>query len=107
MNYELELPDGRVLRTRISHPVDRTDYGPALWAHILRDQLDVDDPTFWRCVDEKVVPERSLEPETEAAIPAAVVRTLVNEARVPEGAVRAMTKAQAVARLAEFYTTGS
>jgi hypothetical protein len=30
----LELPDGRTLRTRISHPPDRTDHGAGLFAHI-------------------------------------------------------------------------
>ena len=39
VTYELALPDGNVLRTRVSHPIDRSDYGPALWSHVLRDQL--------------------------------------------------------------------
>lgn len=43
-------PDGRVLRTRVSHPVDRTDYGKSLWSHILRDQLEVSEAQFWECV---------------------------------------------------------
>jgi hypothetical protein len=41
LTYELDLPDGRTLRTRVSHPPDRTDYGPSIWSHILRDQLAV------------------------------------------------------------------
>lgn len=49
VTYELNLPDGRVLRTRVSRPVDRSDYGPNLWGHILRDQLEVDEATFWAC----------------------------------------------------------
>ncbi|MDQ1515900.1 MAG: hypothetical protein QOE80_1730 [Actinomycetota bacterium] len=32
--YELDLPDGRTLRTRIPHPPDRTDHGASLFAHI-------------------------------------------------------------------------
>lgn len=44
---ELSLPDGRILRTRISHPPNRTTYGLRMWAHILRDQLCVDEATFW------------------------------------------------------------
>jgi hypothetical protein len=42
VTYELDLPDGRILRTRISHPPGRTTYGPSsLWAHVPRDQLQV------------------------------------------------------------------
>src|ERR1043165_5317646 len=51
ITYELGLPDGRVLRTRLS---SRDSYGSDLWRHILRDQLEVDEPAFWACVhDEK------------------------------------------------------
>ena len=57
--YELALPDGRVLRTRMSRPPDGRTYGPALWAHILRDQLEVDEGTFWRCVQDGVLPSRT------------------------------------------------
>lgn len=39
ITYELRLPDGQVLRTRVSHPPNRQTYGARLWAHILRDQL--------------------------------------------------------------------
>ena len=49
-NYELTLPDGEILWTRISHPVNRTDYGPGMWADILRDQLQVSEATFWDCI---------------------------------------------------------
>ncbi|WP_427887356.1 hypothetical protein ACQHIV_30795 [Kribbella sp. GL6] len=41
------------------------------------------------------------------SIPAGVVRALVVDACVPEADVRAMTKAQAVQRLADFYTNGT
>jgi hypothetical protein len=107
VNYELALPDGRILYTRISHPVDRTDYGPSIWAHILRDQLEVTADEFWACVENRVVPDRGQQVTPAETIPAGVVRVLVHQARIPEAEVRAMTKAQAVQRLAEFYTTGS
>src|SRR5256885_17060814 len=58
VTYELDLVDGRILRTRISHPVDRSGYGPSMWKHILRDQLDVDEPSFWACVQDGVKPDR-------------------------------------------------
>jgi hypothetical protein len=35
-----------------------------------------------------------------------VIRALTREARIPESEVQAMTKAEAIARLSEFYTTG-
>lgn len=106
MNYELALPDGSVLYTRISHPVDRTDYGPSIWAHILRDQLHVTAEEFWDCVDHQVVPRRGEVPEVTDAIPVGVIRALTVQARIPESEVHAMTKAEAIARLSEFYTTG-
>ena len=106
VNYEFALPDGLTLYTRISHPVDRTDYGPSIWSHILRDQLAVTAEEFWACVEDKVVPDRQGSQVPAETIPAGVVRTLVTEAHIPETEVLAMTKAEAVERLARFYTTG-
>ena len=106
VNYELDLPDGRVLFTRISHPVNRTAYGPSVWSHILRDQLEVTNDEFWACVDQGTRPDRGGATPPPDAIPAGVIRTLVREAHIPETEVRALTKEQAIARLAKFYTTG-
>jgi hypothetical protein len=105
VNYELPLPDGRILYTR-SHPVDRTDYGPSIWSHILRDQLAVTADEFWACVHDKMLPDRQGPEAPVEAIPAGVVRALVVDARVSEVDVRAMSKAEAVQRLADFYTSG-
>ncbi|MFJ9388268.1 hypothetical protein ACIRON_05585 [Nocardioides sp. NPDC101246] len=107
VNYELAVPDGRILYTRISHPVDRTDYGPSIWGHILQDQLEVTAEDFWACVEDKNLPSRSQMPEPREAIPMGVLRVLIQEARIPEAEVRAMTKAEAIQRLADFYTHGS
>ena len=106
VNYELPLPDGRILYTRISHPVDRTDYGASIWAHILRDQLQVRPEEFWDCVDNQVLPNRGQAQPVAEAIPLGIVRTLINEAHIAEAEVHAMTKTEAIARLAAFYTTG-
>jgi hypothetical protein len=103
VNYEFALPDGRVLFTRISHPVDRTDYGPSIWSHILRDQLDVTATEFWDCVRDGLLPDRGGSAPLRLAVPASIVRTLVREAHIPEAEVRAMTKEQAIHRLGEFY----
>lgn len=106
VNFELSLPDGRILYTRIGHPADRTDDGPGIFAHLLRDQLQVDAAEFWACVEDRVLPDRGRPQQVEAAIPLGVVRTLIHEAHLPEAEVRSMTKAEAVARVAEFSTTG-
>lgn len=106
VSYEFALPDGRILYTRISHPVDRTDYGPSIFQHILRDQLQVGAEEFWDCVHNQVLPNRGQPQQFDEAIPLGVIRILTWEAHIPESEVRTMTKAEAVARVAEFYTTG-
>ncbi|RZT14713.1 hypothetical protein EV649_5489 [Kribbella sp. VKM Ac-2569] len=106
VNYEFALPDGRILYTRISHPVDRTGHGPSIWSHILRDQLAVTAEEFWACVEDKVLPDRQELQVPAETIPVGIVRVLIVEAHVPEAQVQAMTKAEAIQRLAEFYTTG-
>lgn len=79
VTFELELSDGRMLRTRISHPVGPDTYGASLWGHILRDQLDVTQDEFWLCVDEGVLPRRSTAsaPAIEKPLPLSVVKALV------------------------------
>jgi hypothetical protein len=106
VTYESPLPEGRILYTRISHPVDRTDYGPNLWSHILRDQLEVTAEEFWNCVSNQVPPERGQAPLLAEAIPVGVIRVLTQEAHIAEAEVRAMSKAEAVARMARFYAIG-
>src|SRR5260370_34310462 len=71
---ELGLPDGRVLRTWISHPVDRADYGPGLWGHILRDQLGVSEAELWACVRDGALPDRGARAAPGAHLPAHLVR---------------------------------
>jgi hypothetical protein len=78
VTFELTLPDGRVLRTRISHPPDRQTYGPRLGAHVLRDQLQVSEEEFWTCVQEKKVPQRGRREPIAPPIPAGVVAQLLS-----------------------------
>ncbi|MHB8719556.1 MAG: cytotoxic translational repressor of toxin-antitoxin stability system [Candidatus Dormibacteria bacterium] len=107
LTYELVLPDGRILRTRVSHPADRTAYGPSLWAHILRDQLDVDEATFWACVRDGVRPERGADPAPpENAIPADVVSLLLHRVGLTQAEVAALTREAAVERLNRFWLEG-
>jgi hypothetical protein len=59
--------------------------------HILRDQLEIDEPQFWSCVRDGVKPDRGmLEPPAEA-LPADLVHML----------------AETVARLQRYWTEGS
>lgn len=67
--YKLKLPDGRVLRTGISQPVDTSQYARSMWTRILRDQLAVTEDEFWQCVDEGVVPDRSIDAAERPGLP--------------------------------------
>ena len=102
--YELRLADGSVLRTRISHPVDRTCYAPSMWAHILRDQLAVDVDAFWACVRDNVVPERSRPDVVKLSLPVGLVRQLLS-AGVPEAEIATMTVVEAATRMARIWST--
>lgn len=107
VTYELSLTDGRILRTRISHPVDRTTYGASIWSHILRDQLEVTDVEFWGCVQDGVKPNRG-EPDVPAeALPAELVYLLINRVGLAEAVVAAMTKDEAMTRLNQYWAEGS
>lgn len=103
ITYELALPHGRILRTRISHPPTRTTYGAALWGHILCDQLEVTEDDFWKCLDTGTPPHRGEPVEKRETLPADLIFQLVHRFRVPEKEVKLMTKAQAVARLQECW----
>jgi len=104
LTYELALPDGRILRTRISHPPDRSTYGRSLWGHILGDQLDVTEDAFWNCVTINVLPTRStIAIAPTDALPLDLVHQLINAHQVPEDEVAAMSKEQALERLQEFW----
>jgi hypothetical protein len=108
VTYELHLSDGRVLRTRISRPPNRTTYGAGIWRAILRDQLCVSEAEFWACVKDGEVPERSVvRPVAETAIPAQVVHTLIHQVGIPEAEVAAMGRDEAIARLNRFWTEGA
>lgn len=106
VTYELHLPDGRVLRTRISHPPDRTTYGASIWRHILRDQLDVSDDEFWACARDGIRPDRGLPEAPSAALPADLVFLLISRVGLAESEVAAMTKAEAVERLDLYWADG-
>jgi hypothetical protein len=106
LTYELDLPDGRVLRTRVSHPVDRGDYGPSLWHHILRDQLDVTEADFWACVQDGAKPDRGAREPPSASVPAEIVHLLLSRVGLTEPEVAALSKQEAITRLQRYWTEG-
>ena len=103
--YELALPTGDLLWTKISHPPGKQGYGPRMWSHILKDQLRVTSEEFWACVENGEIPARSVpKPVAGTGIPIGVVNQLVNRFRVPEAEVMALTKEQAIERLGHLYS---
>jgi len=104
--YELDLPDGRILRTRVSHPPDRTGYGPALWSHILRDQLQVNEEVFWRCVAEGRRPDRGGAIPAVPSLPVDLVHLLLHRVGLSEAEVAALSREEAIERLQRFWSTG-
>ena len=104
VTYELVLWDGQVLRTRILRP---PTYGPAIWSHILRDQLKVDQDAFWACVREGKLPDRGVPAPSAEALPADLVHLLLTRVGLTEEEVRLLSKTEAIARLQRYWTEGS
>lgn len=100
--YELTLWDGRVLRTRISRPINSSEYGPHLWSHILK-QLEVTQEEFWNCVNDGQLPARGFEPKPAPAqsIPLFLLRELINLG-VSEKEALSLTPARAAEMRAEL-----
>lgn len=103
--YELALHDGRILRTRISRPVDRTAYGPSLWGETLKNQLEVTPDEFWGCVKEGALPDRGAPEAPTTALPLELVILLTKTARIPEATVAAMSKEEAVQAMNDYWTS--
>ncbi len=104
ITFEYALPDGRVLRTRPSHPPDRSTYGPDLWSHILRDQLDVDEATSWACVRGDSKPDRGQPEQQREGLPAKLVFMLIQDCGLSAAQVAAMSKEEALAVLQEHWS---
>jgi hypothetical protein len=107
LTYELVLPDGRILRTRISHPPNRTTYGARMWAHILRDQLCIDEATFWTALRDGITPQRTNAIPPAEPLPVEVAALLVNRVGLTREQVAALSREGAIERLNQFWTEGS
>ncbi|MFF1904663.1 cytotoxic translational repressor of toxin-antitoxin stability system [Kitasatospora sp. NPDC058218] len=107
VTYELPLRDGRILRTRMSHPVNRTAYGPSLWGHILRDQLEVTEDEFWDCALLGRLPDRGAPELPKESLPADLVYLLIHRVGLAEEAVAMLSREDAAARLQRHWTDGT
>lgn len=105
ITYELEVGDGRILRTRISRPANTDTYGKGMWSHILDDQLHVTEAEFWDCVDNNKQPERSAVAAAPqgVALPASLAYQLVNTLNLSSEEIASLTLEQAVARMNEHW----
>lgn len=102
--YRKELPDGSILRTRLSHALG-DEIGVDLFKHILRDQLRVDEARFWAVVRGQVQPSIDPPPPRSDTIPGWLVQRLLFTAGVPEAEVRSLTAEQALERWNAFKAT--
>ena len=89
------LPDGRLLRTKISHALHQ-EIGADLFHHILRDQLGIDQATFWVVV-RGLGRAPDLPTTKPLPIPAWLVQRLLFTVGLPEEAVARMTPDEALA----------
>lgn len=77
-----------------------------MWSHILRDQLQVDEATFWACVRDRVSPDRG-EPRLPAgALPADLVYMLISKVGLDDAEVARMSRDEAIARLQKYWAEG-
>jgi hypothetical protein len=106
--YNLRLATGNVPTTRVSHGSGQIN-DPKLVAAIYRDQLAVSEESFWRCVEDGVLPPRpeppSAAPEGEA-LDAKLVRNLIRKVGLSEAQIATFTKAEAVARWEKYLSEG-
>ncbi|SEB64726.1 hypothetical protein SAMN04489806_1393 [Paramicrobacterium humi] len=102
--YKLPLGDGRILRTRISKPVDRTDYPAFTWVTILREQLEVTNSEFWACVRDSVLPQRATRMPDRPGIPYYLYQVLTDHVGMPPDEVARLTVDEAQERVAAFWS---
>lgn len=107
ITYEMQLPDGRVLRTRVSRPSNKVTYGAGLWRHILDEQLCVSEEQFWACVQGGQLPDRGAPPSPKGeTLPADLVHLLVTRLKLTETEVRGLSRQEALQRMQHFWAAG-
>ncbi len=107
--YTLRLATGDVLYTRVSHGSGSLDDLNTV-AAVLRDQLQVSEEDFWRCVSEGVLPLRPKldEPERpEPGIDASLLRNLVRKVGLSAQELEGMTQERAVEVWQDWLINGA
>lgn len=102
--YRKTLPDGTVLRTKVSHALG-DEIGPDLLSHIVRDQLRTTMEHFRDVLAGRVRDERAPANAPTEPIPGWLVTRLIYTVGVPEAEVRRMSAEEARARW-ESFTLG-
>ena len=102
--YTLPLWDGRILRTRISNPVDSSTYSRSMWGHILTTQLEVTTSEFWSCVKGRTLPDRGAPAPIipDRALPLHLYRQL-KELGVEDREIALLGPIEAAQRIAAIY----
>lgn len=108
ITLELELPDGHILRTRISRPADQKHvYSDDLLGHLFKDQLQVTVDEFWACVSDGIKPDRDRQqpapPPVGEHLPANLVLQLRKYLHVPLEEIATMTRQEATDRVREHW----
>jgi hypothetical protein len=94
--YRKELPDGRILRTKVSHDL-RSEIGDDLFHHIVRDQLETTVERFWDVVRGGVEEVAGAAAPEVRPVPGWLVVRLIRTVGLPEDQVRSMTEEEAEA----------
>jgi len=104
-----ELPDGRTLRTKVSHGTHGKDsYSRGLWKHIWSEQLGLAaESEFWAVLKLHRPAQRQGEAELQPAGPAVpgwLVQRLIHTAGLREDEVAKLSAEEAEERWLEFQT---
>jgi predicted RNA binding protein YcfA (HicA-like mRNA interferase family) len=106
VRYEKPQPSGRPLRTKVSrHPNE--EIGPDLFRQILREQLRVDEPTFWGVVRGTASITASEAPPISPGMPAWLVLLLLTKVGLSEDEVEKMSIDEAERAWVEYQTRSS
>lgn len=104
--YTLRLATGEYLYTRVSHGRGSIN-DPDLVATIFREQLQVSEADFYRCVNDRVLPPRPAPdvPATPAeGLDAKLVMNLIRRVGLTQAEVAQLSKAEAVQAWHDYLT---
>lgn len=101
--YLRELPDGTVLRTKVSHD-EQAEVGEDLFHRILRDQLRVTEERFWEVVRGQAKAQSDVARPTVEPVPGWLVTRLLYTVGLSEAEVARMTADEARAAWLEYQT---